>query len=149
MTISNDAPLKDVTNHSAASSLGRLIKRYESGHTLFREGDEGNEMFIVLKGSVRIIKENNGAHVELATFHPGDFFGEMALVNKGIRTATAVIDVNETELMAVNDARFVYLVSQQPAFALSVIRVMSKRLTEMNLRLASQTKNSEKPDQHG
>jgi CRP/FNR family cyclic AMP-dependent transcriptional regulator len=139
MTRNDGEEEKEVTNLSAASSLGRLIQHYELGDVLFREGDEGKEMFVVLKGAVRIVKASDDVLVELATFQQGDFFGEIALVDKGIRTGTAVVHENGTELMAVNDARFVYLVSQQPAFALSVIRVMGRRLTEMNSRLLAQT----------
>ena len=53
-----------------------------------------------------------------------------------MRTATATVRLDGTELVAVNQARFVYLVSQQPAFALSVMRMMGRRVEEMNQRLA-------------
>jgi CRP-like cAMP-binding protein len=57
-------------------------------------------------------------------------FGEMALVSEGRRFASARAVVPETRLVKVDQARFVYLVSQQPAFALSVIRMMAERLAK-------------------
>lgn len=94
-------------------------------------------MFIVLRGEVHIHKSSGGLQVQLGVFRAGDFFGEMALVEAGVRTATATVTLADTELVAVNQARFVYLVSQQPAFALSVMRMMGRRVEEMNQRLAS------------
>ena len=116
--------------------MGRLISRYQKDAVLFREGDLGREMFIVLSGEVQISKLIAGVQLPLGVFRAGDFFGEMALVEAGVRTATATVQQDDTELVAVNQARFVYLVSQQPAFALSVMRMMGRRVEEMNQRLA-------------
>jgi len=93
-------------------------------------------MFIVLKGSVRISRASGDVRVRLGEFKEGEFFGEMALVGSGLRTGTATIQVDNTELVTVNQARFVYLVSQQPAFALSVMRLMGRRVEAMNQRLS-------------
>ena len=81
-------------------------------------------MFIVLKGQVHIHKAAGDSNVYLASFHGGDMFGEMALVEGGVRTGTATIAQEGTVLVAVNQSRFVYLVSQQPAFALSVMGML-------------------------
>lgn len=56
-----------------------------SGHVLVREGDRGNEFYVLLNGSVEIARGG----VALATLGPGDFLGEIALVDRGPRTATA------------------------------------------------------------
>jgi CRP-like cAMP-binding protein len=122
-------------NPAAPSYIDRLAKSYALHTLLFSEGDMGREMFIVLKGEVQIHKTAGGMRVHLGTFRAGDLFGEMALVESGVRTGTAVIAEAGTELVAVNQARFVYLVSQQPAFALSVMGMLGRRVEAMNNRL--------------
>lgn len=127
----------ELTTPQTSRNIERLISKYPIDHVLFSEGDPGSEMFIVLRGEVHIHKSSGGLQVQLGVFRAGDFFGEMALVEAGVRTATATVTLADTELVAVNQARFVYLVSQQPAFALSVMRMMGRRVEEMNQRLAS------------
>lgn len=124
-------------NPAAPSYISKLARTYDAGDILFTEGDIGREMYIVLSGAVDIHKSSGNRMVHLGTFKSGDFFGEMALVESGVRTGTATIKTSGTALVAVNQARFVYLVSQQPAFALSVMRMMGKRVEEMNIRLAA------------
>ncbi|MEY4756077.1 MAG: hypothetical protein RJA34_975 [Pseudomonadota bacterium] len=123
-------------NPAAPSYIVGMSKSYQVGDILFDEGAVGREMFIVLGGEVRIDRACGDTRMHLGTFRPGDFFGEMALVESGARTGRATVHEDQTRLVAVNQARFVYLVSQQPAFALSIMRAMGKRVEEMNLRLA-------------
>ena len=130
------APAAETANPYAPHHMGRLIARHAKDEVLFREGDLGREMFIVLSGEVQISKLIGGVALPLGVFRAGEFFGEMALVEAGVRTATATVKQDGTELVAVNQARFVYLVSQQPAFALSVMRMMGRRVEEMNQRLS-------------
>ena len=127
---------EDLPNPSSPSYIAGMAKSYNAGDTLFEEGNIGREMFIVLKGAVRISRASGDARVRLGEFKEGDFFGEMALVGSGLRTGTATVQMDQTELVAVNQARFVYLVSQQPAFALSLLRLMGRRVEAMNQRLS-------------
>ena len=127
---------EDLPNPSSPSYIVSMAKSYRAGDKLFEEGDIGREMFIVLKGEVSISRAAGDTRARLAEFKEGDFFGEMALVGSGLRTGTATVEVDRTELVAVNQARFVYLVSQQPAFALSIMRLMGRRVEAMNQRLS-------------
>ncbi len=120
---------------SAPSDIARMARSYQAGDVVFAAGDSGAEMFIVLKGGVRMDVTSDAANVHLGSFTTGEFFGEMALVGSSLRTGTATVQADGTELVAVNHARFVYLVSQQPAFALSVMRVLAQRIESMNQRL--------------
>ena len=142
MTIVTSPTLEAKANPAAPSYISRLTRTYNANDVLFTEGEIGYEMFVVLSGEVEIHKTSGDANVYLGTFKSGDFFGEMALVERGVRTGTATIKTTGTELVAVNQARFVYLVSQQPAFALSVMRKMGNRVEEMNVRLASLSANT-------
>ena len=68
------------------------------------------------------------------TLGKGEFFGEMAVIDGSARSATAIAAAPNTRVMRINHARFVYLVSQQPAFALMVMDALSKRLRASNAR---------------
>ena len=127
---------EDIQAPAAPSYIAGMTRTYKAGEVLFSEGDIGREMFIVIKGSVRIAIASGDAKLRVGSFKEGEFFGEMALVGSGLRTGTATVMTDGTELVAVNQARFVYLVSQQPAFALSVMRMMARSVEEMNQRLS-------------
>jgi CRP/FNR family transcriptional regulator, cyclic AMP receptor protein len=73
--------------HTIAAA-GRT-KNVESGETVFREGDVSDGLYIVLAGKVRIYKQNDdGNEVELATGAAGEYFGELALIDGGTRSAS-------------------------------------------------------------
>jgi CRP/FNR family transcriptional regulator, cyclic AMP receptor protein len=107
----------------------RFIQDYQRGDVVFAEGDIGKEMYVVAAGKVEISRaQDDGACRVLACLGAGEMFGEMALVAEGRRFGSARALEDGTQLVCIDQARFVYLVSQQPAFALSVIRVMAQRL---------------------
>ena len=136
----NDHFQEAQSNPAAPSYIGRLVRTYNAGDLVFQEGDIGRDMYVVIQGEVQIHKSSGSSRVLLGVFNTGDLFGEMALVESGVRSGTATVTQAGTELVAVNQARFVYLVSQQPAFALSVMRMMGRRVEEMNVRLAQLSK---------
>lgn len=119
----------------SASSVEKMTKTFQRDEIVFEEGHDGSHMFLVIAGSVRITKATDHGPALLTTLGPGDMFGEMAVVDSGVRTATAVAADDETRLMAIDQGRFVYLVSQQPAFALSVMRVLSRRIGALSAQL--------------
>ncbi|MBF0304889.1 MAG: Crp/Fnr family transcriptional regulator [Alphaproteobacteria bacterium] len=99
------------------------------GEVVFEEGAEGDEMFVVLDGRVDIVKRINGETTLLAQVVKGDFFGEMGVIEvASARSATALAGQDGTRVLAIDQARFVYLVSHQPAFALAVMEALSRRL---------------------
>lgn len=98
------------------------------GESVFEEGAEGDEMFVVLDGRIDIVKRINGETMLLAQVGKGDFFGEMGVIEAAARSATALAGEDGTRVLAIDQARFVYLVSHQPAFALAVMEALSRRL---------------------
>jgi CRP/FNR family cyclic AMP-dependent transcriptional regulator len=109
-----------------------FMRVYADKEVIFESGAPGREMFVVVKGEVAIYREQAGATEQLAVFKSGEMFGEMALITESPRTATARALCADTQLMVVDQARFVYLCSQQPAFALGVMRVLAQRLANAN-----------------
>jgi len=84
-------------------------------------------MYAVLEGQVDIVV--NGRIVE--TVVSGGIFGEMALIEKDRRTATAVAST-DAKVVTVDERRFLFLIQQTPNFALHVMRVLSDRLRRMD-----------------
>jgi CRP-like cAMP-binding protein len=86
----------------------------------------------VLDGEVELAKLDGTRKTSIIKLGKGEFFGEMAVIDGSARSATAIASAPNTKVMRINHARFVYLVSQQPAFALMVMDALSKRLRASN-----------------
>ena len=104
---------------------------FEPGEVIFKEGDEGKEMFAVIEGEVDIV------HMEKVLFSigPGGIFGEMALIDNSPRSATARAR-SRCKLVPVDEKRFTYMVQETPFFALQVMRDMANRLRMLGDRAA-------------
>jgi CRP/FNR family transcriptional regulator, cyclic AMP receptor protein len=113
-------------------TIEKCINEYDVDDVIFEEGSTGRELFVVLDGSIDIVKFNGAAKTVIVTLGKGEFFGEMAVIDGSARSATAISAAANTRVMRINHARFVYLVSQQPAFALMVMDALSKRLRASN-----------------
>jgi len=115
-------------------AIEKCINEYATGEVIFEEGSTGRELFVVLGGKVDIAKTSGADKTVIVTLGKGEFFGEMAVIDGSARSASAIAASPGTRVMRINHARFVYLVSQQPAFALMVMDALSKRLRASNLR---------------
>ena len=113
-------------------AIEKCINEFDVGEVIFEEGSTGRELFVVLDGKVEIAKLNGAVKTVIVTLGKGEFFGEMAVIDGSSRSATAIAATTGTRVMRINHARFVYLVSQQPAFALMVMDALSKRLRASN-----------------
>jgi CRP/FNR family cyclic AMP-dependent transcriptional regulator len=102
--------------------------RLATGQTLFREGETGDCMYVLLEGSADVFVGE--ILVESAT--PGALLGVMALVESSARTATVVATM-PARLAKINERRFHFLVQQTPYFATHVMKVLAERLPHMNL----------------
>jgi CRP/FNR family transcriptional regulator, cyclic AMP receptor protein len=102
--------------------------RLAPGQTLFREGDTGDSMYVLLEGSADVFVGE--ILVESAT--PGALLGEMALVDSSPRTATVVATM-PARLARIDERRFHFLVQQTPYFATHVMKVLAERLRHMNV----------------
>src|ERR1041385_800018 len=106
--------------------------RLSPGAELFRAGDPGHEMFVLLEGVADIVV--GGKVVETAL--RGALIGEMALIEASPRAAT-VVAKTACRLARIDQRRFLSLVQKDPAFASHVMKVLVDRLREMNRRLAA------------
>jgi CRP-like cAMP-binding protein len=106
---------------------------FAAGTSVFREDEPGDCMFVVQDGEVDILVR--GTVVE--TVGAGGVVGEMALIDAGPRSASAVARV-DSKLVRVDERRFKFLVQEHPFFAIEVMRVMAHRLRQMDARLSTQ-----------
>jgi len=100
---------------------------FKAGETIFHEGDQGNELYVVQSGSVQI--SIGGRTIETLSEH--GIFGEIALIEDTPRNATAVA-VTDTSVVPVGEKQFLFLVRETPYFALNVMRVLARRLIASN-----------------
>ena len=115
----------------------KFIKAYRKSELIFEENSTGNEMFIVCSGRVKLYAEPKaGRRTVLAVLKPGQHFGEMALIDGSPRSATAVAMQDNTKLVVLDKAKFLYLVQQQPEFAFAMMETLSQRIRDANLQLA-------------
>ncbi len=115
----------------AQQMFTRFGKRFSAGTVLFREGDRGEEMFIIQSGKVKISKKIRGVEKTLATLEKGEFFGEMAILNDKPRSATAEV-VEEGDMLVIDRKTFETLLRSNVEIAIRFIRRLADRLRETN-----------------
>lgn len=113
---------------------------YNQNEFIFREGDKGDKLYIILDGKVRITKNIPGVGDEaLAILGKGDFFGEMALVDNATRSADARAHVNGTTVLTISRSVLneILLVDVESAYQFLCIlcRILTQRLREINLKI--------------
>lgn len=109
----------------------KLGKAYADGAIVVREGEMGDRMFVIQSGRVRVTREVNGLEISLAELEKGDFFGEMALIEREVRSAT-VRAVGQTSLLSIDKKSFLRRVHDDPSLAYRILERMSKRIRELS-----------------
>lgn len=103
-------------------------RRFRRSDTIFQREDDGQALFIVESGGVRVyIPSPQGNDLTLAVFGPGDFFGEMSLLDGQPRSASAAATV-DTVVHTLERSDFIAVLTSRPQAALSVLEVVSRRL---------------------
>ena len=116
------------------------VRNYKKDEVIFREGDAGDGLFIVLKGSVRISKRSATGEEALAVLEPPSFFGEMALIDLAARAADAIAnEPSELFFIPLQDLRSLIEVQHKIALKLlyALCEVLAQRLRETNDRYMS------------
>jgi CRP/FNR family transcriptional regulator, cyclic AMP receptor protein len=120
----------------AACSGARTIA-LKPGEVLFREGDEAHAMYVVKHGTLRIL---SGSTI-LETVRDSGLVGEMAIIEEHMPRSATVIAGTYCELAEIDVPRFLSLVADTPAFSITVLRVISRRLRVMNRRYRDSTRH--------
>lgn len=111
--------------------FAKFGKRFPTGTVLFREGDKGEEMFILQSGKVKISKKIRGVEKTLATLEKGEFFGEMAILNDKPRSASAET-IEDCEMLVIDRKTFETLLRSNVEIAIRFIKRLADRLREAN-----------------
>jgi len=114
--------------------FSRFGRELQAGTVIFKEGEEGDQMFIIQGGRVKVSRPIGGKEQLLAVLGKGDFFGEMALVTRERRTAT-VTALEAVRLLAFDREGFLNMINKNPKIALNVIDKLCRRLAYANRHL--------------
>ncbi len=131
-----------LTGFSAAeiAALSQEMRRetYAPGKIVFHEGDPGDEVFVIAKGTASIfIAQPGGGNIRLATFAPGTVFGELALLDEGKRSASVTAN-EELVCYGLTKANFASLARKTPVVAIKLIAALGRELSA-RLRAANRT----------
>ena len=111
---------------------GMRVRRFRHGETVFHIGDPGDALFIVMSGSIKItLPADSGDEAILATLRPGDFFGELALLDGAARSATAIA-IEPTQTFILPRDRFRELIATEPVMREALLATLAaevRRLT--------------------
>jgi len=117
------------------------IKEYKVGDIIFYEAEPGNSLYVIIEGEVEILrKDAEGKLKPIAILKASDFFGEMSLIDKEMRSATARAKTDVKALILTSENLHSFAKIYRNGFTMVVIniaRVMSKRLRETNSKLAA------------
>jgi CRP/FNR family cyclic AMP-dependent transcriptional regulator len=140
-------PLDAATREELAKRVD--VEKHAAGKVIFSRGDPGESMYVVLSGEVEItVKNDTGETMVLERAQPGDFFGEISLLDLGPRTATAKA-VSDLEAVVVDRGDLDELLKVRPDSAQMFLTAMGKRLRETARLLrgsASRNVNEEEED---
>jgi CRP/FNR family cyclic AMP-dependent transcriptional regulator len=126
------------------AAVGALMKEvvFPAGKTLFREGDPGGVLYVIKDGRLQLsVVDDTGKTVVVDTLEPGEFFGEISMLDGGKRTATAVA-VEEVRALSLDREPFLALLRRQPDAALDVMTSIAKRMRKTDERLRETVRNA-------
>lgn len=129
-----DFPLFEHLNDEYLAEISKLCSTsiYSKGESIFFEGDEGDELYLVISGVVQIYQDNQSRDVILSIFREGDFFGEMALLqNERVRSASART-IEKSTLCILKKRHFISLVKSKPEILIGILETTLDRLRDAN-----------------
>jgi CRP-like cAMP-binding protein len=116
---------------------GALGKTYQDGEIVFRQGDEGNCMYVIQSGKVEIVRESGGESIRLAVRGEGDFFGEMSIFEKEVRMAT-VRALGPVRVLTVDKKTLFRKLQEDPSLAFRIVETLSRRIRELSEQVSTQ-----------
>jgi CRP-like cAMP-binding protein len=115
----SELPRKTLSNLGKSS----LTRTYTKGETIIKEGERAVAFYVVSAGRVEVLKDGR----RLATFGPGDYFGEMALLDNSPRSAD-VVALDDTECLVLTTWDFLAELHTNPRVAISLLPVLARRI---------------------
>jgi len=115
--------------------MAGLGREYKAGEIIVQQGDAGNCMFVIQKGEVEALAESDGRQLRLRSMGRNEFFGEMALFEKEVRTAT-IRAIRPTRVLTIDKKNFLGGVHEDPSLSFRILQMMSHRIRDLTDRLA-------------
>ncbi len=116
-------------------SLGSLGRIYQDGETIVRQGELGDCMYVVQDGHVEVIIDSEDQQVQLNVLGKGEFFGEMAVFDHEIRSAT-VRAVGPARILTIDHKNFLQRIHEDPSLGYRLMQVMSERVRRLSGEVA-------------
>lgn len=110
---------------------GELGKEYNDGEIIIKQGESGNCMYVIQSGEVEVLRDNDGKEVQLAIRKAGDFFGEMALFSREVRSAT-IKALGNSRVLTVDRKNLLNSIQKDPSLAFRIIETLSKRIRDLS-----------------
>lgn len=112
-------------------TVGTLGKLYQNGEDIVRQGEVGNCMYVIQQGQVEVLLKKGEQQVRVAVLGEGDFFGEMALFDQEVRSAT-VRARGDVMALTLEKRTFLRRIHEDPSLAFRIVEKMSSRVRELN-----------------
>jgi len=116
-------------------SVGGLGRLYRDGEAIVRQGETGHCMYVVQEGEVEVLRDTAVGPVRLAVLGKGDLFGEMALIDQEVRSAT-VRALGAARVLTVDKKVFLKKIHEDPSLAFRTLERMSRRIRELDEKLS-------------
>jgi signal transduction histidine kinase len=143
-TAKTSKPARGFTASLRALEPGATTRVFAPGEVIFAAGDEGDGFHLVVSGRVHISAVINPKESRvLATIGPGDFFGEMAMVDDAPRSATATA-AGLTRTLFIERGKFLRLLKRRPEMALGILREFSARMRKLNQKYVEEIVQAER-----
>lgn len=108
--------------------LGRI---YKNGEPIIRQGEADDCMYVIQEGRVEVVQVSEGKEAVLAVMQDGDFFGEMALFEREVRSAT-VRAVGDVRVLTIDKRTFLARVHEDPSLAFRILQKLCRRIRELS-----------------
>lgn len=109
----------------------KLGSEYKSGDVIIKQGTTGNCLYVIQQGNVEVIIETEQGDKKVAVLGEKDFFGEMGLFEKDVRSCT-VRAANDVKVLTIDKRNFYKTIQKDPSLAFNLLEKMSKRLRDTN-----------------
>jgi CRP/FNR family transcriptional regulator, cyclic AMP receptor protein len=127
-----------LTSAQAEAVAGSVVKRrFKRGEVIVDQGDKSNMLFIILTGRARVVTaDKRGREVILATLQPGDYLGEMSLIDNEAHSATVRAEI-QTDLLCLGRAEFARCLPENSSMAYTIMKGLVQRLRAADRKIES------------
>ena len=112
------------------------VRECSAGTVLFREGEEGDRMYVIKSGRVRLTKQVHDSEIVIEELGDGEFCGELVMLGTATRPVTAVVS-EDAKLIQVGTDQFEEMIRGNTDIALRMLKKMTQRLTEAQYRVSN------------